>query len=66
MEGIMEKKCPICNRFVNEDILEVCQEAEDWILQSIRRAHPDWVEKDGTCSRCISYYKSIGKLEEET
>ncbi len=62
----MEKKCPICNKLVQENIVKVCEEAEDWILQSIKRAHPDWVEKDGSCSRCLIYYKDLGKLKNET
>ncbi len=62
----MKKKCPICSRLVRENILKVCEEAEDWILQSIKRAHPDWVEKDGSCSRCLNYYKKLGKVKNET
>lgn len=58
----MQKKCPICNRLVEENIVNLCRDAEDWILQSIKRAHPDWIERDGTCSRCLNYYKKLGNL----
>ncbi len=61
----MRKKCPICNRFIEENIVKLCQDAEDWILQSIKRAHPDWVERDGSCSRCLNYYKKLGKLPDD-
>ena len=59
----MKKKCPICRAYVEEDMVKLCEEAEDWILASIKRAHPQWVQKDGSCSMCLAYYKQLGKTE---
>ncbi len=56
----MKKLCPICKKHVDENIVGVCRDAEQWIIDSIRRAHPEWVEKDGTCSKCLDYYRSLG------
>jgi hypothetical protein len=61
----MPKKCPICKAMVEDDMVRLCQEAEDWIVGSIRRAHPEWVQKDGSCAKCMDYYKGLGKSEEE-
>jgi hypothetical protein len=59
----MKSRCPVCKKFVEEDMVKLCQEADDWILTTIRRAHPDWIETDGSCSKCIEYYKRLGKSE---
>ncbi len=59
----MKKKCPICKTQVEEDMVKLCQDAEDWIIQSLKRAHPDWVEQDGTCSKCLQQYKNLGKTD---
>ncbi|HAJ56758.1 MAG TPA: hypothetical protein DCL35_03185 [Candidatus Omnitrophica bacterium] len=56
----MRKECPICKKSVEEDVSKICQDAEDWIIKAIRRSHPDWVEKNGTCSKCVDYYKKQG------
>ena len=56
----MKKECPICKRVVDEDITNLCQDAENWVIASIRRVHPEWVQKDGTCSKCLDYYKKLG------
>jgi hypothetical protein len=56
----MKKTCPICKKTVDENVVQMCTEAEDWILESIRRHHPDWVEKDGSCSKCLEQYRNMG------
>ncbi len=55
----MKKVCPICKKTVDEDMAQACDKAEDWILATIRRSHPDWVEKDGSCSKCLAYYRTM-------
>ena len=55
-----KKACPICHRAVDEDIVTACQEAQGWVIESIRRQHPDWVEADGSCLRCLEYYQRLG------
>jgi hypothetical protein len=61
----MAQKCPICNKITHEDMIKVCQDAEDWVLQTIRRMHPEWVEKDGSCMRCIEYYRDLAEDQEQ-
>lgn len=56
-----QKECPICNKVVDEKVIQVCQDAEAWIIQSIKRSHPNWVSEDGTCPKCLEYYKNIGE-----
>jgi hypothetical protein len=59
----MARKCPVCGKVSEEDMIRLCEEAQGWIIDTIRRAHPDWVEKDGSCSKCLEYYKKLGKSE---
>ena len=59
------KICPICKRETTDDMIQLCKDAEDWILGTIRKMHPDWVEEDGSCSRCLEFYKGLGKTELE-
>jgi len=61
----MKRRCPICQAYVEEDMVKICQESEEWILESIKRTHPQWVEKDGSYSECLEYYKQLGKTEIE-
>ncbi|MEW6008711.1 MAG: hypothetical protein AB1629_03670 [Candidatus Omnitrophota bacterium] len=57
----MEKKkiCPICQKKVDASIIKACTEAEKYVIENIRRSHPEWVEKDGACPKCIDYYKNL-------
>ena len=57
----MKKQCPICQHTVEEDTIRICQEAQDWIIDAIRHQHPDWVKSDGTCSKCLDYYRRLGE-----
>lgn len=31
---------------------------EQWLLEVIRNEHPEWVESNGDCPKCVSYYCS--------
>lgn len=56
----MKKKCPICGKEVDENISGLCQDAEAWIIEAIRRQHPDWVREDGSCAKCLQHYRKTG------
>jgi ribosomal protein L33 len=58
-----KKFCRICGRYTDEDIVDVCQESHNYIIESIKRQHPEWVEKDGACPKCLEYYKNIPPQE---
>ncbi len=38
-------------------------EVEQFVIAFIRREHPQWVREDGTCPRCLAYYKALGNSE---
>lgn len=38
--------------------------AELYVLDVIKSEHPEWVEQDGTCEKCIQYYSALDDLVE--
>ena len=51
--------CPICNKELDQPIVDTCIEAYNYVIKRIKQEHPDWVEKDGACPKCIEYYKNL-------
>ena len=49
--------CPLCN----EETDEFHYDAERYVLEVIKKDHPEWVESDGACEPCMDYYKSLDK-----
>ena len=33
--------------------------AEDYVLDLIRKDHPEWVREDGACPECLAYYSTL-------
>lgn len=52
--------CPLCGNKV--DSIEHI--TEQWLLAEIRKQHPDWVEENGICTKCIAYYRGLDKVLE--
>ncbi len=50
--------CKICN----DEVDSLGQLAEGWVLDFIKKQHPEWVQEDGACPKCIEYYKSLDEL----
>ena len=32
---------------------------EDWLIDAIKKDHPEWVQSGGACPKCIEYYSSL-------
>lgn len=47
--------CPLCS----EEADELLYEFEQYVLDVIKKEHPEWVESDGACPRCLDYYRSL-------
>ncbi len=54
-----KKKCPVCNKDLEESVVDVCCSAYEYIIERIKKDHPEWVEKDGACPKCVEQYKKI-------
>ena len=54
-----KKVCPICKKETAEGIVDVCQIAYEYIIHSIKEEHPEWIQENGACPKCIEYYKNL-------
>ena len=43
----------------NENLHDI---AEQYMLEIIKNEHPDWVEQDGSCTRCEEYHYHLDDL----
>lgn len=53
----MDYICPICKRNFPRELQIVIPHTEEHVIEEIKKRHPNWAEKDGTCVRCYEYYK---------
>jgi hypothetical protein len=58
-------RCPICGEDVKAGELRAHAALDDErfregrIIARIKQDHPEWVEADGACERCIEYYRQM-------
>lgn len=60
----LEKKpyvCQICNRSIDEEIALTHVKSEEYLIELIRKDHPEWKKEEGTCDKCIDYYRELIK-----
>jgi hypothetical protein len=60
----MNKVCPICKKEVDAAVMRTCVDAEKWVVEQIRKNHPQWVSSDGSCPKCLDYYRNLGKSKQ--
>jgi len=60
----MKYKCQICDREIDDYASLAHIKAEEYLIDLIKRDHPEWKEKNGTCKKCIEYYKKLVKETE--
>jgi hypothetical protein len=53
--------CPLCGSEVTKKTFQVHFETEKYVLDRIAKEHPDWKESDGSCTKCLEYYVSLGE-----
>ena len=58
-------RCPICGETVKAGELRAHAAKDDerfregLIIARIRHDHPEWIEADGACERCIEFYRQM-------
>ena len=55
MEDPPNAKCALCGH----EAANVGELAKDFVIDLIRRDHPEWVREDGACPKCLAYYASL-------
>ncbi len=51
----MPNKCTLCGQEADELYLI----AEKYVLDLIASEHPEWVDSDGACRKCVEYYNAL-------
>ncbi len=54
----MDYRCAACNTVVSGDLLVYVDHTEKHIVDLLKHDHPQWVEKDGICKKCLEYYRA--------
>ena len=57
-------QCQICGRQVDDSVALTHVKTEEYLLELIRRDHPEWHEDKNTCPKCIEYYRKLVKEAE--
>jgi hypothetical protein len=52
---------PTC-KMCNEEVDSLSRVAERWVLDFIKEQHPEWVQEDGVCPKCVEYYDSLDNV----
>jgi len=57
-------KCQICDRYIDEVSALTHVKAEEYILNLIKKDHPEWQKTKETCQECLDYYRKLIKQAE--
>ena len=60
----MKYRCQLCDRDIDEFASLAHIKAEEYLIELIRKDHPEWHEKKRTCHKCFEYYKKLVKETE--
>lgn len=50
-------KCPVCSEEIERDLALFLDHGKQHVIDSIQKTHPEWVEKNGACSKCVNYFE---------
>jgi len=53
----MEYKCSLCEKKIEDDLTVYIDHTEKHIVEEIQSDHPEWVNEDGICPKCVDYYR---------
>ncbi len=51
-------QCPLCGKKTSRDLAVYLEHTQEHVIDVIKKKHPEWVAKDGTCRPCVEYYRS--------
>ena len=57
-------RCQICRREIEDSVGIDHIKAEEYLIQLIRRDHPEWEKDKNTCDLCLEYYRELIKRAE--
>ena len=59
-------QCPLCHKQIDRELILFLDHTNQHVIDRIREKHPEWVEADGACKPCVTYYQMelSGQLSE--
>jgi hypothetical protein len=57
----MKYRCQICNRDIDDFAALPHIKAEEYLIDLIQKAHPQWKKDKHTCGQCLEYYRKLVK-----
>jgi len=57
-------RCQICDRDIDEDAALMHVKTEEYLIELIKKEHPDWAKDKKTCHQCLDYYRRLVKEAE--
>ena len=56
-EILMNYLCSVCNQKVSADLMVYKMHTENHIVDLVKHDHPNWIESNGLCQKCLKYYE---------
>ena len=50
--------CKLCDKPAEVIVKQI----EASVLDMIKNNNPEWVEEDGSCEKCVSYYENLDQV----
>ena len=57
-------RCQICERDIDEAVALTHVKSEEYLIELIKKDHPDWAKDKKTCHKCLDYYRRLIKEAE--
>lgn len=54
----MAYTCSVCKQEVQGDLVVFKDHTEEHIVELVKYKHPEWIESDGMCEKCVEYYRN--------
>ena len=54
-------RCQICDRDIDEAAALMHIKSEEYLIELIKKDHPDWAKDKKTCRQCLDYYRRLVK-----
>jgi len=48
----------------SNDVGLLSLEARFWLKKTFLKEHPEWVDSNGNCGKCVKYYSSLSNLKD--
>lgn len=58
-------ECPICKDQVDRLQYPMHEAVDRVVLEWIRQQHPEWVDEEGLCPRCLELYRRMKESQRQ-